>query len=105
MATRNITDLRRELVADSHDLCERSKAYLAAMKHSNSTSADFDAFEGLATAGVYAWTLAAVLRRFVEVHPESAEMLALVIGEVMSSGDDWLEDANDDLDVATGVAP
>lgn len=100
--TRTITDIRRELVAESEGCHQRSRHYLAAMKLPTSTHADFDAYEGLATAGAYAWAMAAILRVIDEGKPEA---VASIIEAAVADGTDWLEDANNDLDGAPGGTP
>lgn len=100
--TRTITDIRRELVAESEGCHQRSRHYMAAMKLPTSTNADFDAYEGLATTSAYAWAMAAILRVVDEGKPEA---VAPIIEAAMADGTDWLEDANSDLNDVSGATP
>jgi hypothetical protein len=97
----SVTDVRRALIAESEDFYKRRKPYFASMRADASPAESgpaFDAYEGLVAAGAYGWLLAAMLRKLSEDHGATyAEDFAALVAEVMESGVDWLEDANDDL--------
>ena len=101
----DVTDIRRDLVNRSNDLHRRAETYNAVLiAHNNlapdepAADADLDAHDGLETASMLAWTLAAVLRLVADRHPETAFLAAGIAETGMNAGVDWLDDANDDLD-------
>lgn len=99
-----VTDVRTALIREAVDFGGRRRAHHAAMRaipadmRQNNPHFDalFDAYEGFATAGGYAQTLAAVLRIVAERHPETADALAALINDVTENGGDCLDGPNDD---------
>ena len=101
----SMTDLRRRLLAESNAFDQRSKFYLQAIESPTTTFADFDAHEGLASAGVYAWLLATVLHRVVEEKPNVEEILAYIVSSALDGDLDWRGLANGGIgDSSAGVS-
>lgn len=97
---RGITDLRRQLVAESRAHLKTSRSYADVLTPRNvgATQADWDAFCGATGTGTYAWLVAGILRLLEQKHPETAATVAEWVEESLNSGMDWLESLNNDLD-------
>lgn len=100
--TPTVTGVRRKLIAESRDLHRRLRPHTRAQgtvpPSDPVTQAHLDAREGLHTGGCYAWLLAAMLRQLAEDHgDEYAGKFAGAVHDVMASGLETLEYANDDL--------
>lgn len=110
------TSLRRRLLETWREMGPHRRAAFEALHAAGGkpTEVDLAATEALCLAGDFAFLLAAVVRRAEEYRaaPDSAELepfadfLERVIGLVLDTGLDWLEEANDDLldDAAEGRA-
>lgn len=100
-----VTEVRTALIREAADYGERRRAHHKAMRaiqyaaRQNNPHFDAmsDAYEGFATSGGYAQTLAAALRILAARDPKTADELAALIHEVMENGDDCLDGPNDDI--------
>lgn len=96
----SVTNARTALIREAGDFGTRRRSYHNAIRTLPETDplaqASFDAYEGLASAGCFAQTIAAILRVVAERHPETAADLASLVHEVMENGDDCLDGVNDD---------
>lgn len=99
--TPSVADVRDALIREAGDFGTRRRSYHNAIRTLPETDplaqASFDAYEGLASAGCFAQTIAAILRVAAERHPETAADLASLVHEVMENGDDCLDGPNDDV--------
>lgn len=100
-----VTDVRTALIREAAEYGERRRAHYQAMhdtpaklrQNNPHFDALFDAYDGFATGGAFAQTLAAVLRIVAERDPKTADELASLVHDVMENGDDCLDGPNDDI--------
>lgn len=97
---RSITDLRRQLVAESRAHLKTSRTYADILTPRNvgATQADWDAFCGAVGTGTYAYMVAGILRLLEQRDPDAAADVAEWVKLSQDSDVDWLESLNNDLD-------
>ncbi len=97
----SVADLRRELTSDAEAWREAADAYF---KHRREDEKAAEAYAGARMAGVYAYSLAAVLGVAErELGPQTARLLADIADEILENGDEG--DLNADVKPGTPLPP
>jgi hypothetical protein len=96
----DITEVRKTLIAESHEHFEAAKRITSkAMLAKSMTDAEAELGEAHSTAADYAYLLAGVLRIIENRHgADEAREMAALFDAVREGGTEVLEDTNDDLD-------
>lgn len=94
-----IVAVRKSLIDESYALFDRRKAFYKTIETPAVGTTEFDTYEAMATAGAYAYLLAAILRvASSQMGEGAARDLATLVDAVMEDGTEAIQDANDDLD-------